>query len=396
MASNGANSIVTIAWKGLSRKIFRNIILMMAVALLVALLVFAMTFSRAVQDDIDTATKRLGADIVLVPQEAKDMAEQFILESRQKTFYMDGFVFEAIQELEEIDKATFHIYVNTLAGGCCSIDDGQVVIFDPATDFLISPWLNNAPKLKEGEVYVGSYVYEYLGLIDTASLFGRGVKVVGHLQQTGTGLDHGIFMRINDLDKITPAVAGKYKQGDLSIIFIKVKEGANIAKVVAKIRDINPRVGIMTRGDIGADVRATLNDIIRIFTFTIIIASTLAIMLAWSTFTAMTNERRREVGILRAIGARRSHIVVLFLTEAGMISVLGGLLGVGLGHGLVHWLASDFHLLTRIGAYQINLTQNVFISCLALASGLGVCLIGALAPVARLANMEPLVAIKEE
>lgn len=396
MASTGAHSIVTIAWKGLARKIFRNIVLMIAVGLLVALLVFAMAFNQAVQDDIDTATQRLGADIVLVPSEAKDMAEQFILESRQKTFYMDEFVFEAIHDLEGIDKATYHIYLNTLAGGCCSIDDGQVVIFDPATDFLISPWLNNAPALKEGEVYVGSYVYDYLGLIDTASLFGQGVKVVGHLQKTGTGLDHGIFMRIGDLGKITPAVAGKYKPGDLSIIFLKVKEGANIQKVVASIRDINPRIGIMTRGDIGADVRATLNDIIRIFTFTIIIASALAIMLAWSTFTAMTNERRREVGILRAIGARRFHIVALFLTEAGIISVLGGLIGVGMGHGLVYWLASDFHLLTRIGAYLITPAQNVFISALALAGGIGVCLIGALVPVARLANMEPLVAIKEE
>jgi putative ABC transport system permease protein len=375
---------------------FRNVVLVLAVALLVCLLVFALIFKQAVQEDIDTASRRLGADIILVPPEAKEQAEEFILESRRKTFYMDDFIFDAVQDLEEIEKVTFHIYLNTLGSGCCSIDEGQVIVFDPESDFLVKPWLTGGKLLEEGQVYVGSYVYEFLGLISTATLFGQGVEVVDHLQQTGTGLDRGIFMRYQDLDKITDVVAGEYKPGKLSIIFVKVKKEANIQDVVAKIRDINPRIGIMTRGDIGADVRATLNDIIRIFTFTIVIASALAIMLAWSTFTAMTNERRREVGILRAIGARRFHIVALFLTEAGIISVLGGLIGVGMGHGLVYWLASDFHLLTRIGAYLITPAQNVFISALALAGGIGVCLIGALVPVARLANMEPLVAIKEE
>ncbi len=396
MSSNSSLCILTIAWKGISRKLFRNLVMISAVSMLVALLVFALAFNKAIKDDIDTSTKRLGADIVIVPPEAKGLAEEFILESREKTFYMNKFVFESLQDLEEIDKATYHIYLNTLDSGCCSIDEGQVIVYDPKTDFIISPWLIDPHPLQSGQVYVGSYVYEFLGLIDTAKLFGQGVKVVGHLQQTGTGLDNGIFMQISDLDKISQDVGEGYNKEDISIIFLKVREGLDVGKVVAKIRTINPRIGIMTRGDIGADVRATLADIIRIFAFTIFISSTLAILLAWSTFSAMANERQREVGIMRAIGARRGHIIAMFLSEAAIISILGGLLGIVLGHALLYYLGSDFHLLTKIGATGASASQHLIISAISLLAGVTVCLTGALVPVLRLANLEPLMAIKEE
>lgn len=397
MSQNGIKSIGYIAWKNVVRKIFRNVILVLAVGLLVALLVFAMIFNRAIKEDLEAATKKLGADIVLVPAEAKDVAEEFILESKEKTFFMDSFVYDAVMELPEIKEATYHIYLETLDAGCCSIDEGQVVVFDQKTDFVIQNWLvDDAPKLQEGQIYVGSYVYEYLGLINTATLFGKGVKVVGHLQKTGTGLDHGIFMRTEDMDKISSTAVGNYKKGNISIIFLKIQEELDPAEVVAKIRDVNPRIGIMTRGNIGADVRATLKDIIRVFTVTILISSVLAILLAWSTFTALTNERRREVGILRALGAHRSHILQMFLSEALIISTIGGLLGIFIGHQLISQLADDFNLITKIGAISGFSLNNIFISIISMLSGMAICLVGAIIPVTRLSRMEPLVAIKEE
>ena len=377
---------------------FRNFVLVLAVSMLVGLLVFALLFNRAVQDDIEMATKRLGADIVLVPAAAQDSAEEFLLESREKTFYMDESLLAAIKDLKEVKDINTHTYLSTLDAGCCSIDEGQVVVFDEEDDFVVQPWLSEGSKssLAENEVYVGNYVHEYLGLIDTASLFGTGIRVVGHLQYTGTGLDHGIFIRSQDISKASEETLGDYKKGTVSIVFLKVKDGVDIDLLVAKIRNINPNLGIMTRGSIGKDIRATLKDIIRIFTVTIVISSLLAILLAWSTFTAISNERRREVGILRAIGACRSHIVRMFLSEALLISVLGGVLGVVLGHYLIYYLAGDFNLLARLGAASSFSFSNILISLWGLVIGCFVCLAGALMPVLHLARLEPLVAIKEE
>lgn len=397
MSSKGLDSILVIAWKTVSRKIFRNIVLAVAVALLVSLLVFALLFNRAVNDDIEAASKKLGAEIVMVPVEAITKAEEFILESKKKDFYMDKEIYERVRALPEVKNATFQIYLETLESGCCSIVDGQVIAYDPQTDFVISPWFSEPPPpLGVGEVYIGSYVYEYLGLIKTMALFNKEVNVVGDIEATGTGLDHGIFMRVEDLDKISEDVTGKYKPGLISIIFIKLKEGTDIDLFTDKLQEMFPNTGMMTRGSIGADVRTTLMDITRVFSITILISSALAVLLAWSTFTALANERRREVGILRAIGAHKSHIMKMFLSEAAIISLIGGIIGIGIGNYLIQHLADNFDLLSRLGAYASISLLNVIYSVMAMLAGVFVCLIGAAIPVIRLARMEPLLAIKED
>ena len=390
------SSIISLAWRSVSRKMFRNIVLVMAVAMLVSLLVFALLFNRAIKENIAEASQKLGADIVLVPIKSVDVAEEFILESKEKTFYMNEFIFEAVRDLPEVEQATYHIYLDTLESECCSIIEGQVVAIDQASDFVVKPWLDTDRELKAGEAYIGSYVHEFLGLIDSATLFGSPIKVVGHLRETGTGLDHGFFIRRQDLDDITSEVTGQRKETDISIVFLKLKEGVNLDDTVLKIRAINPNMGLMTRGSIGKDVRSTLKDIIRIFTITILIASVLSVLLAWSTFTAMTNERKREVGILQALGARRQHIINMFLGEAAIISIMGGIIGIVMGHLLLNYLAADFNLMNRLGDVAITSPNSILFSLLAMSLGVGTCLLGALMPIYRLARMEPLLALKGE
>ncbi len=58
-------------------------------------------------------------------------------------------------------------------------------------------------------------------------------------------------------------------------------------------------------------------------------------------------ERRREIGIRRALGARRSDILGQFIAEASTISLAGGIIGVALGMGL----AGSIHLVTRFKAH---------------------------------------------
>ncbi len=389
-------SIGRIALKGVSRKLFRNLVLILAVGMLVALLVFAMLFNKAVKDDLDAANKRLGADIVMVPVEAMDKAEEFILESKDKTFYMDKTIYDQVKNLPGVAAATTQIYLKTLASGCCSIVEGQVVAIDQDTDFVVRSWMKNPPPLKKGEAYVGSYVWEYLGLIDTPTLFGTPIKVVDHLKKSGSGLDHALFIRQQDLDLVSAEALGKFDRSKISLIFIKLKPGYDLDEMAGKIQSIAPTTGIMTRGTLGSSIREKLSDIISIFSLTISISSALAILLAWSTFTALANERQREVGILRAIGAKRLHIIRLFLTEALIIGLVGSATGVILGHQLLKELASNFHLLKQLNAVSSFSATNLPISLTALGVGIIVCLIGALLPVLRLANMEPFTAIKEE
>jgi putative ABC transport system permease protein len=98
-------------------------------------------------------------------------------------------------------------------------------------------------------------------------------------------------------------------------------------------------------------------------------------------------ERTREIGIRRAIGARQGDIVRQFLTEAVMISFLGGLMGIGFGVGL-----------SRIISMQAGYATVVTSTSIGVAFGVSV-LIGLLFgiyPAVQAAKLDPIEAIRYE
>jgi putative ABC transport system permease protein len=96
-------------------------------------------------------------------------------------------------------------------------------------------------------------------------------------------------------------------------------------------------------------------------------------------------ERRREIGVRRALGASRRHIRVQFVVEAVLLAALGGVTGVLLGA-----------LIT--GGYAATSGWTLAIPVLALAAGIGVALvvggIAGLYPAARAARLEPAEAVR--
>ncbi len=73
-------------------------------------------------------------------------------------------------------------------------------------------------------------------------------------------------------------------------------------------------------------------------------------------------ERTREIGIRRAIGATRSMVIVQFLTEATLISVIGGVMGVGLGWGLTMIITLYAGWRTIVNVWSILLAFSVAVA----------------------------------
>lgn len=102
---------------------------------------------------------------------------------------------------------------------------------------------------------------------------------------------------------------------------------------------------------------------------------------------ATVTERTREIGIRRALGAKRIHIVYQFLVETVVLSGVGGVLGVGLGLLIPRMITaiSDAATLVRV--------EHVV---LAFAVSVGVGVVFGIYPACRAAVMDPIVALRHE
>jgi putative ABC transport system permease protein len=151
-------SFFSVALKNLKRKKFRTGVLIFAIALLVSLLIFAISFSVSVASSLKRASDRLGADLVVIPVGARGYAEEFLLESKNTSFYMPMSIIEKVRKIEGIKRLTYHTYLSTISGLCCDVPPTRIVAFEPKTDFIIKPWLQKAigRELQVGEAIAGA------------------------------------------------------------------------------------------------------------------------------------------------------------------------------------------------------------------------------------------------
>ncbi len=103
-------------------------------------------------------------------------------------------------------------------------------------------------------------------------------------------------------------------------------------------------------------------------------------------------ERTREIGLRKAIGARRRDILIQFLTESSLLSLIGGVIGIGLGWLIAYVVglvakANGTELTPAVGADAI-LLATLFSTAVGLFFGIY--------PANRAANLEPVEALRYE
>ena len=99
------------------------------------------------------------------------------------------------------------------------------------------------------------------------------------------------------------------------------------------------------------------------------------------------SERTREIGLRKALGAKRRDILLQFLIEAGTLSGLGGLIGIALGMALAALIAAVSPLPASVAPWSIGL--GLFL-------GVGVGLAAGVYPSSRAARLDPIVALRQE
>ena len=102
---------------------------------------------------------------------------------------------------------------------------------------------------------------------------------------------------------------------------------------------------------------------------------------------ASVSERTREIGVRRALGAKKSDIIAQFLTETVLLTLMGGLLGITLGI-IIHYSVTKFAGMPTI------VTPASLILAFGISAAVGI--VFGLYPAWRAANMDPIESLRHE
>ncbi|MDF1554235.1 MAG: ABC transporter permease [Deferrisomatales bacterium] len=181
-------------------------------------------------------------------------------------------------------------------------------------------------------------------LFGSAPALGRWVRigehrfrVVGVLSSSGRSLG----LDVGDIAVIPVASAqALFNTPSLIRILVEARNRGALPRAAATVRSIlkerhqgSEDVTVVTQDA----VLATFDRILRALTLTVAgiaaISLVVAGILVMNVMLVVVSQRTAEIGLLKALGAPGSQILALFVTEATLVSVLGALLGLALGHG---------------------------------------------------------------
>ncbi len=291
---------------------------------------------RGAQDSLRLASERLGADIIVVPRGTEAKVESALLMGVPTSVWMQADTVAKIRALPGVAAASPQLYLSSLSNtSCCSVPEMFLVAFDPETDFTIRPWLdrNLGGVLRLGEAVGGTYVFTPPGE-QNIKLYGYLLTLKGNLAPTGTNLDRSMFFTFStalDMARISRTRAAQalvIAPESVSAVLVKAAPGADVHALAVAIVQAMPEVTPIESLNLFLSFRKQLSGLLSAMLALLTVTAVLSIFLIALVFSMAANERRREMGVLRALGATRRFVFETLLIEAGLLAVAGALPGL--------------------------------------------------------------------
>jgi putative ABC transport system permease protein len=313
---------------------YRNIATIFAFAFIAATLFSSHYLMNGAQASLDTGMSRMGADILVVPEEYAAAGQTVILSGQPSSFFFEDANYEKISRIPGVAKASRQIYIATLFASCCAAPL-QMIAIDPEKDFTIGTWLKENPGVKLGkdDMIIGSAVIQNVG--NDLLFYGHTFHVVGILEQTGMGVDNSVFIRFEDAyvmadeSELKAVKKLTIPPGMVSSVLVKVDPGTSAADVAREIQDQVPGTKTITPNGLLNTVSGQLGAVRRLLQGTTLAVTIVSIPLLAFISAMVAHERRKDVAILQALGATKAFVMRLMLAESFSIAIIGGLIGMG-------------------------------------------------------------------
>ncbi len=241
------------------------------------------------------------------------------------------------------------------------------------------------------EITMENQSFQVIGLL-------KGIEEEGGVGPGGgftfRNMNDGIFVPIEALEAL---FGGENKA---SMALVKAAEGAEVGKVAKQVEMILSQQGTPVSTITTEEISEKISGILGTLSMTLTAIAGISLLVGavgvMNTMYTAVLERTREIGIMKAVGAKDRHVLTMFLIESGLMGITGGVIGVLFGVG-VSLVASRFMggMLPMGGvSSSASISPELIIGALAFSFVLGA--ISGTMPARQAAKLQPVKALRYE
>jgi len=378
-----------ISFNNLKRRKGKMIFLVLGLFIGIATIVTLLSITESMTRDIEDRLDQLGANIVMVPRSDNLTLSYGGITMGSVNYQTVEFAEDKIPEIKNIENSKNIGLVAPKVLGATKVNDKDVLLMgvDFETELQLKNWwqFDGTPPAQANELLIGSQTATTfnLNIGDTLTLGDQEFTVTTILKPTGASED-GII--IGDLHAFQEILG---KEGKVSLVEVQAFcRDCPISELVLQIGEKFPE------GKVTALRQAMMSkmqsiEIFKSFSYGIaILVIFIGSLLVFVTMMGSVNERTREIGIFRAIGFRRGHIMQIILLEAMVVGLIGGILGYVGGNGIA-WAALP--LVIKNGSFA---GFNYNLGGVALLLSVALSLIASLYPAQKASKLDPSEALR--
>ena len=375
--------MLSLALKNITRQRVRTSLTVLGITIGIAAIVALGSISEGINETINKEMRFLGGTIIVVEKDSSGMITGF---------QGSEITQEQVEEIEELpgvkDVAPIIMRVGRLIPGkgishlIVGLDPKDIDYFKgKATE------IESGRSLEEGDTYsavIGKKIAERenLDVGDFIRIKDKDFEVVGILEEIQGDLDFMIVIPIDTMMEL-------YNLDTYRALYVIPEDVAEVEDLAEMIESEFYDLSAITTKEISKQMSEIVE---RIRFYTVGVASISALVGGLGVMNTMimsVMERRREIGILKAIGATNKFVLFQILTESSIMSMIGGILGLFFGYLGIRML--NFYSTGMV--YGILTPQLVFLG-LGFAFCLGI--FGGLYPAYSAASISPVEALRYE
>jgi len=398
-----------IAFRSLKERKARSILTVLGIFLAILTIFVLMSLSLGLNDFVNEQFEMLGTDKFFIQPKGQAGAPG---SGGAIELTLDDV--EIINKVKGVDIATYFVIGNAkiefnekqryyMAIGLPKDERESELIFE-ASDLKIEDgrFLKNSDK---GKILMG-YNYKYKNLFskpvntgDVIKLNEVEFKVTGILESVGNPADdQQVYISYEDFKEL-------FNSGDrVDIIYAQIKVGEDIKEVadraerkLMKFRDVDEKTIDFTIST-PEELLAMFGNILNILTVFLIGIGLISIIVGGigiaNTMYTSVLERQKEIGTMKAIGARNSDILFIFVIESGILGLFGGIAGVVGGIGIAKGIEYVARVYLGVDMLRASLSPIIIIGSLGFAFGVG--LISGVLPSYQASKLKPVDALRYE